>query len=227
MASPSSTPVYVIDADYHESGRLHHAVMVRLYHPQGVASRVLTSADNAESEQNALTALSGTFSAFVQRTAAWNSRGKVFAGLTQRFLAMATPFPWYYRDRFGPRYRYSDSENLDLYDFFTEYGAVKMDLVDAMRALDYVLPREAFDSACTRAFASALLCLRADYVSGLADALMFTDSMERIRTGIRRNLYELVSGTSADAFGVEVTPDWREYVLPAYQDIGAAFGYPV
>jgi hypothetical protein len=217
MASPSSTPVYVIDADYHESGRLHSLAILRLYEPTGVAMKVFVAEDTAEQEEWLLRTLSSIFTRTIRRIAGWDTHRTVMPALLQRYFRCAVPFPWYYQDRFGPRYRYSDSEHLDLKDFFSEYG-VSSGIPTLPHAFRLVgdIQAESWSSPL-RVLASGVLAARSDLVTGRIYEDVHARTLANLHDSVVASLdLGLMEGRTEDALGVVFTDYWRDVVTPAY-----------
>lgn len=223
MASPSSTPVYVIDVDYHQSGRVSAVAILRLYDPTGVAMKVFLAEDTDEQEDWVLRTLSTIFDRTVRRIAGWDTHRTVMPTLLQRYFRRAIPFPWYYQDRFGPRYRYSDSEHLDLKDFFSEYGVASgiQTLPAAFRLVGNI---DGVWNAVLRVLASAVLAARSDLVTGRIREDVHDTTVANLHGSVIASMDSaLMNGRSEDALGISFTSYWAQSVQPAYTAFIAGF----
>ena len=66
----------------------------------------------------------------------WNGRTFDLPVLSMRAFKLGIPWGWYYKDKFGARYRYGEDGHCDLMDFLADYGAARqMKLGDAARLM--------------------------------------------------------------------------------------------
>ena len=66
----------------------------------------------------------------------WNGRTFDLPVLSMRAFKLGIPWGWYYKDKFGARYRYGEEGHCDLMDFLSDYGAARqMKLGDAARLI--------------------------------------------------------------------------------------------
>ena len=66
----------------------------------------------------------------------WNGRTFDLPVLAMRAFKLGIPWGWYYKDKFGARYRYGEDGHCDLMDFLSDYGASRqMKLGDAARLM--------------------------------------------------------------------------------------------
>lgn len=66
----------------------------------------------------------------------WNGRTFDLPVLAMRAFKLGLPWGWYYKDKFGARYRYGEEGHCDLMDFLSDYGAARqMKLGDAARLI--------------------------------------------------------------------------------------------
>lgn len=52
--------------------------------------------------------------------------------LAARAFVLGVPFPWYYRTKYGARYRYSREETYDVMDHLSDHGAAQRSSVDVL-----------------------------------------------------------------------------------------------
>lgn len=133
----------VFDASVYPSGRIRSLFVVGLYNiTKPAVFKSLHAYDTHESERVLLDSFVALFRPSY-RMAGWDTRKTLADSVLKRCFVHGVPFGWYYQDRYGPRYRYNDQQNLDLYDFFTEHGRYKdvvMGQEDVLQTLGVSVP---------------------------------------------------------------------------------------
>jgi predicted PolB exonuclease-like 3'-5' exonuclease len=66
----------------------------------------------------------------------WNGRTFDLPVLAMRAMKLGIPWGWYYKDKFGARYRYGEDGHCDLMDFLSDFGGARqMKLGDVARLI--------------------------------------------------------------------------------------------
>lgn len=152
------TPTILLGYDTHESGRIRTLFLLKMYGK--MSTRHYHLLDDPEQERTLLCDISKLLSKDCFRIAGYSSRTFWSEVILRKAFQLGVAFPWYYQDRFGPRYRYADSKHLDIQDFLTDYG--KMEKSQALG----LIGAEKRDGIFGTVLNDALLLLRCDLLSG-------------------------------------------------------------
>lgn len=210
----------------HESGRIQSVFGLRLYANDAPVLPVFAQVeDSIAEEKNILQYITAIIAGNAQRVSGWNSRKYATNAIARRCIATGTPFPWYYQDRFGPRYRFADDRHLDLRDVLTDYGTVTTDMVrisDAFSLLGMQVPSSdvGIVEAVRQGILGALLTARVDVVSGRLTPENHNYVVNQIRARLR-STKEFLEGNT-DAFGLQYTLPCYEQVTGLYDGIATA-----
>lgn len=208
----------VLEPTYHPSNRMDF-IFVLMQRDGQIQARAAQVEDTTQAEYKVLKLLQGTFHNDKDiRLCGWNSR-YTFAKIMRRCMLQGVAFPWYYTDRFGPRYRYSVEHHLDVTDFMSEYGMYKnpsfAETATDMLGFDSVwLPaKDTYDGAVVAGILSVLLSAKCDLVRGALPRSTYNSMVSGLFANLNACLdKDMMRDRKDDALGVD-------YDLAVYQDV--------
>jgi predicted PolB exonuclease-like 3'-5' exonuclease len=108
----------------------------RTYELVGCHSKAAWSTDQVVDESLLVGAFGLVQEKYPATVVTWNGRTFDLPVLAMRALKLGIPWGWYYKDKFGARYRYGEEGHCDLMDFLSDYGSARqMKLGDAARLI--------------------------------------------------------------------------------------------
>jgi len=109
---------------------------VKTYDLVGCHSKAAWSTDSIVDESLLVGAFGLAQEKYPATAVTWNGRTFDLPVLAMRALKLGIPWGWYYKDKFGARYRYGEDGHCDLMDFLSDYGSARqMKLGDAARLI--------------------------------------------------------------------------------------------
>jgi hypothetical protein len=108
----------------------------KTYELSSCHSKAAWSADSKTDESLLVGAFGLAQEKYPATVVTWNGRGFDLPVLAMRAMKLGLAWGWYYRDKFGARYRYGEEGHCDLMDFLADYGGARpMKLGDAARLI--------------------------------------------------------------------------------------------
>ncbi len=204
----------------HPSGRLRMVYATRLYAKSVALSRVYCVPDDDANESILLSEIANFLGMDVHRIAGWDSRVEFMRCFIRRCFVQGVRFEWYFKDRFGPNYRYSDDKHLDLKDFFTNYGTVPMTSYDIPALFGVTRedtePSEIHDLVVDHLY-RVVSTVRHDVVAGKIEPESHDSVLKSFITGLQNAVADRMNPQAdVDAVGVSTRSVEYPEIVTAY-----------